>query len=253
MRDALKPIWKAKHATAKKAFNRTRIIFKSARLMGYDCDPFTVEAAKEMLGAVHYEPEHMAALPWQEVPALYAELAQREHAVSALALRWSILTVVRAMAVRGARHDEIDGDVWTVPADRIKGARGKVKDFRVPLSSEAMLIAEKAAQFPGPMLFPGRNAGTVSDVAMNKMLRSIRPGVTVHGLRTTFRTWVQETDSCSYEVSETILGHTIGSAVERAYARSDLLDRRRVAMEAWARYVTGAEANVIPISAAGQN
>lgn len=59
-----------------------------------------------------------------------------------------------------------------------------------------------------------------------------------HGLRTTFRTWVQDTDACSYEVAETILAHSIGAKVERSYARSDLLDRRRPVMDAWARHVT---------------
>jgi integrase len=62
---------------------------------------------------------------------------------------------------------------------------------------------------------------------------------TVHGFRTSFRTWVQDTDACSFEVAETALGHSIGNTVERAYARSDLLDRRRLVAEAWGRFVTG--------------
>jgi integrase len=68
-----------------------------------------------------------------------------------------------------------------------------------------------------------------------------------HGFRTSFRTWVQDTDACAYDVAETILAHSIGGKVERSYARSDLLDRRRVAMAAWSAHVTGEASNVVKV------
>jgi len=248
VRDALKPIWRTKHPTAEKAIERTRIVFRSARLMGCDCDPFTVDAAQEMLGAVDHKAQHMPTTPWQDIPALYEVLHAKGDQVSALGLRWAILTVVRGMAVRGAHQDEIDDGVWTVPASRIKGQKGKVRDFRVPLSTEALLIAETAAQYSEGNLFPGHRGGTISDVAISKMLRKTGFPGTVHGFRTSFRTWVQDNEACSYEVAETVLGHTLGNKVERSYARSDLLEPRRVVMDAWARFVTGATANVVQFS-----
>ena len=69
-----------------------------------------------------------------------------------------------------------------------------------------------------------------------------------HGFRTSFRSWVQDTDACSFDVAETILAHTIDSKVVRSYARSDLLDRRRPVMQAWADYVTQSGANVVSIN-----
>jgi integrase len=63
-------------------------------------------------------------------------------------------------------------------------------------------------------------------------------GVTVHGFRSTFRDWAAEAANAPREVAEKSLAHAVGSDVERAYARSDLLEKRRELMEAWSAYVT---------------
>lgn len=78
---------------------------------------------------------------------------------------------------------------------------------------------------------------------MNELAVTGRP----HGFRTSFRTWVQDTDAASFDVAETALGHIIGGTVERSYARSDLLDRRRVLMNRWGEFVTGQAAKVVPL------
>lgn len=236
---ALKPIWREKHPTAIKAINRTKIIFEQARLMGVDCDPFTVEAAKHMLGEVDHKVRHLEAMPWQEVPALYAKLSDEPSAVN-LCLRWCILTLVRSHGCRGARFEEIEGDIWTVPAARIKGRSAYVQDFRVPLTEPTQEIVDTAAEVSDDYLFPGLTRGHVSDVALGNALKRAGASGTLHGFRTSFRTWVQDTDACTFEVAETILGHRIGNVVERTYARSDLLERRRGVMNQWAAFVTGA-------------
>ena len=145
-----------------------------------------------------------------------------------MALRWSILTATRGMSARGARFDEIDGDVWTVPADRMKGIRGKVRAFRVPLSSAALDVLEQCrAQARDEHLFPSPRKGYVSVQALTKVLNrmgeaaghmvSARPSD--HGYRIpTLR---------RIDVAETALAHIVGSKIERSYARSDLLDQRR--------------------------
>lgn len=246
LRDALAPLWRSKPATAEKAIQRTAIIFRHAKLAGIAVDPFTVEAAKHLLGDMRREIVHIEATPWQAIPALYAKLDGR--GATRLALRWMILTAVRSDGARGARLEEIDGDVWTVPADRMKGREGKVRDFRVPLSTEAQRLAALAAETARDgYLFPSYRKGCISDTALAKMLNEMGEAGRPHGFRTSFRSWVQDHDAATYDVAEKALGHIVGGKVERSYARSDLLDQRRILMEKWAAFVTGAEAKVIQL------
>ncbi len=66
------------------------------------------------------------------------------------------------------------------------------------------------------------------------------PTTTAHGMRSTFRDWCSEVAHAPREISEAALAHRTGNAVEQAYARSDLFDRRVPLMNAWAGHVTGA-------------
>lgn len=241
---ALAPIWRTKHPTAIKAYTRTKIVFAEAQAMGFECDPGTVDAAKRMLGEVRHQVEHIAATPWQEIPALWGKLDP--STASGLCLRWILMTLVRGDAARAARLSEIEGDIWTVPAHRIKGREGLVQDFRVPLSEPAMQIAEEARSAGHDLLFPGSRGTPITATAIEKYLTKVGETGRPHGFRTSFRTWAQDHD-ISYDVGETILGHSVGGRVERTYARSDLLDRRRVVMDAWAEFVTGGQAEVIAL------
>lgn len=243
IKDALAPIWRTKYPTAEKAIQRLRIIMRQGKLMGFDCDPFTVDAAEHLLGPVLHNAAPIAATPWQDIPDLFDRL--KDRGTSAACLRFMILTLVRASGCRGARFDEIDGAVWTVPAERMKGFVGKVADFRVPLSDVALELVETRRAFGGEYLFEGRRGRHISDAALSKFMREMGEEGRPHGFRTSFRTWVQDTDACPWDVSETILAHTIGGRVERSYARSDLLERRRPVMQAWADYVTRAGENVM--------
>ncbi|MEX1236453.1 MAG: integrase arm-type DNA-binding domain-containing protein [Roseovarius sp.] len=236
--DVLAPIWRTKHETADKALYRLRIVFKQARYMGHDVDPFICDAARHMLGHHDHEETPIAATPWQDVPALFERIAGAHP--SHLALRWSILTATRGMSARGAQFDEIDGAVWTVPADRIKGKRGKVRDFRVPLSRAALDVLEQCrAQARNDFLFPSPRIGYVSVQALTKVLDRLGEAGRPHGFRTSFRSWIQDTNAAPFDVAETALAHIVGSKIERSYARSDLLDQRRALMERWGRFVTG--------------
>lgn len=242
---ALRPIWKTKHPTAVKAWQRTRFIIQQAELMGYDCRPFVADAAQVMLGKVGHQPQNITATPWQDVPDLFQRLEGMTSAK--MCLRWIILTCVRSDGCLGARFDEIDGDVWTVPADRVKGERGSVKDFRVPLCDATLDIVAAARKIDDTFLFPSyRIKGNITEAALRKELSNQKEAGRPHGFRTSFRTWAEETEQ-DWESSETILGHQIKGRVERAYARSDILDRRRVIMDRWAAHVTGVTANVIKL------
>ncbi len=246
---ALLPIWHKKHPTAVKAINRIKIIITHARLSGYDIDPFICDAARHMLGHVNHKVQPIPATSWRDVPALYARLNMERspHFI----LRFAILTAMRSHAVLGARFDEIEGDIWTVPAGRMKGKEGTTSDFRVPLSSEALAVVQAARKSSGSsdLLFPSRWAGkrVVEGAAVAKVLNDIGEEGRLHGFRTSFRTWVQDTEAASYDVAETSLAHILGGKVERSYARSDLLEKRRVLMQKWADFVTQSEAKVVKL------
>lgn len=249
--DALSPIWHSKHETADKALYRTKMVFKDAKLMGLPVDPDICDAARHLLGAVDHEEVHIEATPWQEIPRLYERLCEPHP--SYRALRFAILTAARGTPVRGAKFEQITGDVWTIPKQRMKGKKGKVADFRIPLSCQALeLVEECRSDARNQFLFPSPRADKgVSDVAMTKVLNTLKEPGRTHGFRSSFRTWVQDTDAAGYEVTETALGHVIGNKVERSYARSDLLDRRRFLMQKWADFVTGEEAKVVPLRGYG--
>jgi integrase len=196
-----------------------------------------------MLGQVTHITVPIEATPWQDIPALYERLEGR--GTVAACLQYMILTLVRSAGCRGARFDEFRDGVWTVPAERMKGRAGKTTDFRVPISQEAERLIEQQSLLGSDVMFPGVSGKPISDVALTKHLNLIGEAGRAHGFRTSFRTWVQDTDACSWEVSETVLAHSIGGKVERSYARSDLLDRRRIVMEKWAKFVTGEKADVV--------
>jgi integrase len=81
--------------------------------------------------------------------------------------------------------------------------------------------------------------------------RSGRPAVP-HGLRSTFRDWAAERTEFPREMAEIALAHNVGSEVERAYRRGDMLERRRGMMALWGRFLRGeAGAKVVRLDAVG--
>jgi integrase len=118
----------------------------------------------------------------------------------------------------------------------MKGGR----EHRVPLSGPAISglhVMQVLRQDNDDYIFPGKRKGQpLNATALYLWLRRLRPGLTVHGFRSTFAQWAAETTSFPYEVREQALAHTIGTATERAYQRSDLFDRRRELMQQWADY-----------------
>jgi integrase len=173
---------------------------------------------------------------WQDVPAFYADLTSR-NAMSARALRFTCLSGSRTGEVLGVRWPEIDFDerLWTCPAERMK--TGEV--HRVPLTDEMLTIIEPLQDLKSDFVFEGQKRHKpMSNMSMLMLLRRMNvEGVTVHGFRSTFRDWASEVASAPREVAEMSLSHRVGSDVERAYARSDLLAKRRELMEHWSEYV----------------
>jgi integrase len=177
-------------------------------------------------------------MPWQEAPAFYQSLDDKS--LPQLALRLLILTGLRSHPVRHAHLDEIDGNIWTIPGEKMKGRKGKTSDFRVPLTPEALHVIELASQQQRDgQIFPGVKRGVISDASMARLMERRGLEARPHGFRSTLRVWLTESQQASREVAETIIAHQTGSLTERAYNRTDFLEQRRELMEAWERYLTG--------------
>lgn len=207
---------------------------RHAAAMGLDVDIQATEKAKALLGKSRYTPKHVPALPWQDVPEFYASLV--EGSITHLALRLLIVTAARSSEIRFLSLDELDRDIWTVPAERMKSG----KEHRVPLSGEAQALIEQAKPFErGGLLFPSMRKGVISDATMSRLMERRGMEARPHGFRSSFRTWCAEATDAPREVAETALAHVVGGSVERAYRRTDYLDQRRDLMERWAKHVTG--------------
>jgi len=241
----LTPMWATKTVTALQVRGRIEAALDFAAVHGL-CDGTRNPARwKGMLDKVLPSPrkvanrEHHAAADYADVPRIMAALRDKGH-VSALALRFIILTACRSGEGRGATWGEIDLDTatWTIPKERMKAARA----HRVPLSTEAMQIikAMMALRRPGvDRVFPGARDGLLSDVSVSATLHSIAPDVTVHGFRSSFRVWCEEQTSFPRSVTEAALAHVNTNTTEAAYLRTDLFDRRRELMQAWADFCAG--------------
>lgn len=172
---------------------------------------------------------HHEALPYGALPGFMTILRELES-TSALALEFVILTATRTGEVLGAQRCEIDGDVWRVPASRMKAKR----DHQVPLCHRAQeIITIARSRDPESDYLFSNNGKPLSNMTMLMLLKRFYPTMTVHGFRSSFRDWVAEETDHSPEVAEMALAHTIGNKVEAAYRRGALLARRRRLMEDW--------------------
>ena len=240
----LLPIWTKCPETARRTFQRLRTVFDFAIAAGHRTAANPVTLAKGGLPKQTEHVKHFAALPYADVPAFVVKLRDGPSFDAVrLALEFLILSASRSGEVRGAVWSEIDlrKSVWTIPALRMKtGMTGKApRPHTVPLSPHAVAILKEAkALWPrSSLIFPGRNGKTLSDMALGMALRRLDYDVTVHGFRTSFRTWAAECTSFPGELAEAALAHKTKSAVEAAYQRSDLLEKRRALMADWVTFV----------------
>ncbi|MEH6490568.1 tyrosine-type recombinase/integrase [Halopseudomonas sp.] len=241
----LQPIWTTKPETASRVRNRIELVLDAAkaRRLREGENPARWRGhldkllpKREKVQAV----KHHAALPWAELPAFMAKLRTLDK-VTFKAMQMTILTACRTSEVLGATWDEIDlqARVWTVPAERMKMR----KEHRVPLADALVALLEQLPRYDdNPHLFPGMKAGKpLSNMAMLMGLRYIeRDDLTMHGFRSTFRDWAGECTPHPRDVCEQALAHSLGNAVEAAYRRGDLFEKRRALMDDWAHYITTA-------------
>jgi integrase len=253
----LEPIWLTMPETASRVRARIERVLSWATAGKYrhGDNPARWKGALEHLlpatGKVKGGVQHLAALPFADIPEFMAELRAR-NTVIARAVEFLALTAARSGEVRGARWGEIKGDVWTVPGARTKSGR----DHRVPLSERAMAILQELGPArPGKLIFPTGRGGMFDDKPLLVLVKELRPGTSVHGLRSAFRDWAAIHTSYARDVIELCLAHKIKSATEEAYWRDDALEKRRKLMEAWAEYCGSmfkASAEIVPLQGRAQ-
>ena len=262
----LTPIWNTKKETASRVRNRIELVLNAAkaRKLRTGENVAAWRGHLDLLLANHKKNDrrHHPALAWSQASEFWRVL-DAEQDTGSQALQLTMLTALRTSEVLRAHWSEFDLDtgVWTVPAQRMKAK----KEHRVPLSRAALALLDAIPRVSSGLLFEGRTVGKqASNMVMLMKTRKLddekykRDGIgwrddkgqtiTPHGFRSTFRDWAAENTLFENIVVEQALAHAIGSAVEAAYRRGDLLERRRELMEAWGSYVTQpAASNVVQL------
>ena len=235
----LAPIWTSKPGAARKARHRIAAVFRWC--VGRNLRPDNpVDRAVVALPRTNgTAPRHYRALPHGEVAAAIRAIRRVKyiHPSAMLCVETIALTARRAGEAREALWDEIDleAGVWTIPASRMKAGR----EFCVPLSTGALDVLERARALSpdSSLVFPSRTGGQLARNAPGRVLRRAGVASTVHGFRSSARSWMAES-GVPAEVAEACLAHVPRSRVVQAYQRSDLLERRAEVMQSWSEYVT---------------
>ncbi len=246
----LTPIWSSKSETARRVRQRIRVVLRWSMAHGFIEHNVAGEAIDGALPAMPRGKNHFRALPYQEVGELVrAVRASGASSASKLCLEFLVLTATRSGEARGTTWDEIDIEAreWRIAPERMKTNL----EHRVPLSSRALKIVEDARSLDdgSGLLFPSpvRYGRPMSDMTLTKVLRTlgVADRATVHGFRSSFRDWAAECTNAPHAVMELCLAHAVGNAVEAAYARSSLIEKRRVLMEQWSTYLEHAGADIV--------
>lgn len=236
--DVLRPIWNAKRETARRVRQRIAAVMKWAIAQGYRADNPAGEQVLQALPKNGVKRKHQPALPHGRVGwAVEMIRATDAWPSTKLAFEFLVLTASRSGEVRLTSWKEIDLEEaeWTIPGERMKANR----EHRVPLSGRALEVLSEAGQFSSgsQLVFPSPTGKPLSNATLSKLCRDNAIGAVPHGFRSSFRDWCGETGQAR-DVAEQALAHVIKNKAEAAYARSDLFDRRRNLMEAWAEYIT---------------
>lgn len=248
---ALLPIWLTKPETARRVRQRIKTVLGWAKANGLRLGANPVDEIEDGLPRQRDTVEHYTSLPYDQVPVFIRALRDSDAGTSVkLAFELLILAATRTNEVLGAKWAEFDleAKTWTVPKDRMKAH----SEFRIPLSARCIEILEEAKKLAdgGPYVFPGQTAKhPLSNMAFLMTLRRMGRDFTAHGFRSSFRNWASEKTNLPREVCEMALAHTLKDKTEAAYNRTDLFEKRRKLMDAWAAFATAPAAKVVRIRA----
>jgi integrase len=254
----LRPIWRTKAVTAARVRGRIEKVFDwaTAAKLREGENPAARGPLSILLGKQARQVKHHAALKPEEMHDFVGALRER-GTVAAAAFEFAILTATRTQEALKAQWEEIKGDVWVVPAERMKGRKGKRRPHAVPLSDDAKKVIQKMeAMRRGEFIFPGQTGSRpLGDKAMldERDAMGYDDRMTPHGARSTFRDWCGDKTNFPREVAEAALAHRVGNAAEQAYRRSTALEKRRQLMIKWAEFIDAPpmSSEVVPIRRAG--
>ena len=238
--DVLRPIALAgKHATVKVAGAAITAVLEWARISEFRAEGSPVETVRRRLPKRAGGPKHHDAVHWSEVGGALARIDAGQCMPSTKrCIRFVTLTAARQVEARRATWDQFDLEaaVWVKPAEATKTA----KSHRVPLSRQALeVLADARHGNRGALAFPGQRAGTMmGNSVMTQALRTSGIAASGHGFRSSFKDWARQHDVDEL-LSEFALAHVEGSATVAAYARDDLLEKRRSVMQRWADCIAG--------------
>jgi integrase len=250
----LEPIWTTKPVTAGRVRQRIEVVLDWAKARGHreGENPARWRGHLDhLLPPLHKlaTVKHLAALPYDRIPAFMAKL-RAEQGAAARCLELITLTAVRLNEAVRATWDEIVDDVWVIPAARMKGGR----EHRVPLVAATRAIFDAMRKLRRPestYVFATDRGRPIDSDAVWLLVKRIGgdSSLTVHGLRSSFRDWVEESTSFPPRLAEMALAHVVGGETERAYRRADVLEKRRKLMAAWARHCASVSTSseVIPL------
>ena len=260
----LEPIWAEKYVTADKLRRKLNEILDFCTVKGYRNGPNparwegNLSHALSSLSGVSKE-EHFPALQFKDLPRFWSALNSREG-MGAAALIFQTLTATRAGAIRFMTWSEVNLEelVWTVQPQRQSSKIGKKESAkRVPLTGEMVKILKLLPrQESNDLVFWAPRGGALSDATMGKLLRTMHQAdvkagnkgfvdaktkeiAVPHGIRSTFKNWAIERTNYEWQLSEAALWHKLGNKVESAYARMDMLEKRRQLMADWEKFVRG--------------
>jgi integrase len=251
--------WEARTTTASRVRSRLELLLAWSKAAGYRTTLENPAAWSDDLKHLLPPPAkiaktvNFAAVPYVELPALMEKL-RGKSSLTVKALQFLILTAAREGEVTGAVWDEIDLEekTWTIPAARMKGG----KEHKVPLSPAAIeLLRSLPTEANNNYLFIGARQPNLSASAMLRTLQRLGHSATVHGMRSAFSDWAHKQTTFNNHSIELSLAHSVGSAVEKAYRRGEMMEKRRRLMEAWGVYLNtpltkAKTGNVTPIRGA---
>lgn len=240
VKGVIEPLWIASPPTARKLRGNISVVMEWAIAEGHRTDNPASKALQKSLPTQTQKTKSQEALPYADVGAALATIrGTKSRPTTLLCIEFLILTACRSKEARAATWDEIDMDaaVWTVPASKMKAGR----EHRVPLSDKALAVLERAKTYANAtgLVFPSLDqpGKEIGSETLSRLFGRKKLGCVPHGMRSSFRDWAAECSDVPGEIAEHALAHVEGSAVERAYRRTDYFEKRRGLMQDWANYL----------------
>lgn len=249
---ALAPIWTDKPVMARKVRARIGQVLAFAKARGWRTE--ALPDARELRSGLSKQTDggHFKAMPYKDCPDFFADQWAKELTASRAALLFALLTGNRSGSIRAAAWEQIDLDAreWRCPATIMKG---KKVAHEVALSNAAIALLvrfQPHKELRAGLIFPGLRGKPLSDMSLTKVLRQAKRDETVHGFRTSFRSWAGEKmPHIPWNVAELAIAHKVGTAVEKAYNRADYLKMRRALFDGWGSFIapslSGEACNVV--------